>query len=973
MNTFKSNGVKAFLEELAEKIYRDHGKQLDCVTIVFPNRRAGLFFRKYLAENLEKPVWSPAIMSLEDFVQPLSAIQPLDKLSLVFKLFGLYKKIYPVKEAFDRFFYWGEMLLKDFDDIDKYLVNAKNLFVNLSRQKELDQVFDYLTEEQKKIILDFWHNFHEHPSKEKENFLRIWEILFELYNRFTTLLKKEKNGYMGMIYRDVVDKIRAKTLSSPYDQVIFAGFNALTKSEEEIIGWFLKEGHASVHWDIDDFYVGNKNQEAGLFFREYAKKNAFKESFSKPLPSHMTNSEEKHITVTGVSMAVGQAKILGQYLKEKFDRPEQYEKTVIILPEEHLLFPVLHSLPDEVERINVTMGFPLRNTSLYSLFEHLLEMQINLRKTKSGDVFFPHRQVLAILKHPYVRYFDPDLAGRNIRDIERNNKIFIGSETLQFDGLLYPLIFKTLQAGNEIFSYLLDVLMVINTGNEEDSRYQLEKEYAYQFFTQLNRLREITREQGIELALDSFLRLFRQMVQSLRLPFSGEPLRGLQIMGVLESRNLDFENVFILSMNEGAFPSSAGQHSFIPYNLRKAFDLPTYDHLDAIYAYLFYRLLQRAKNVHLFYNTESGINVGGEMSRFLQQLLLETDFKIQKYVLNNGVKLPVPKVITINKSNQIKGEMKKFMVDQPEFSRRLTPSAINTYLDCELKFYLRHVARVREPEKLEDEVDPRVFGNLLHHTMEFLYKHFITREKKNTITAADFDFLEKNLEEAINMAFKIQYQIPVNKSFTFEGRNILAKAMVKKFAKKILENDRLYAPFDVIGLEADEGEGYHIDHPVLIEGKEHMIGLKGVIDRIDRKEGVVRVIDYKTGRDDRRIEDISSLFDADHEKRNKAGMQTMFYSMLFTGSKPKDVSPVMPGIFNSKEMFADHFDPRLKIKESDSQNKYVPINDARPFLDGFRRELSTLLAEIFSTKHSFEQTQNEKNCQTCPYAGICHR
>lgn len=965
--------MKVFLQELAEKVYLDHGNDLEGVTIVFPNRRAGLFFRKYLAENLEKPVWSPAIMSLEDFVKPLSAIQPLDKLSLVFKLYSIYKKISPRKEEFDRFFYWGEMLLKDFDDIDKYLVNAKNLYVNLSRLKELDQVFDYLTVEQKKIIREFWHNFDDRPSEEKENFLRIWEILFDLYDQFTRQLKDESVGYMGMIYRDVVDKINENALKTNHNKVIFAGFNALTKSEEKIISWFLEEGKAEVYWDVDAYYVNDENQEAGMFFREYGKKSVFAKSFPYPLPDHFKQPENKNITITGVSMSVGQAKVLGQHLREAFNDPKQYENSVIILPEEHMLFPVLHSLPEDITKINVTMGFPLRNTPLYSLFEHLLEMQINLRQSSSGEVYFPYRQVLAILKHPYVRNFDLPLAERNIIDIEKNNKIFIELTTLEFDRVLYPLVFKTLEKGNEIFTYLLDILMVINSEQRESDGHALEREYIYQFFTQLKRLQEITREQRIALALNAFLRLFRQMVQSLRLPFSGEPLRGLQIMGVLESRNLDFENVFILSMNEGAFPAATNQHSFIPYNLRRAFELPTYDHLDAIYAYLFYRLLQKAKNVHLYYNTQSGINTGGEMSRFLQQLLFETDFKIKNYVLNNGVKLPVPEAITITKSDTVEKELRRFMTSQPEFSHRFTPSAVNTYLDCRLKFYLRHIARIREPEKLEDEVDPKVFGNLLHNTMEFLYKRFIETRHKTSVTTEDFDFLNTALEEAIVAAFRKQYQIPRHKKFSFEGRNILAKAMVRKFAGKILENDRQYAPFEIIGLEADEEEGYHTDLPVVIRGKQHFVGLKGVIDRIDNKEGVVRVIDYKTGRDDKRIEDIPSLFDRHHEKRNKAAMQTLFYSLLFTEARPGNNLPVMPGIFNSKEMFADEFDIRLKVKEPGSKNKYLSLNDARPVLAAFRQGLTGILEEIFDVENNFDQTEDLKVCVTCPYTGICHR
>ncbi len=963
--------IRPYLKELAEQIYADHEHMLDELTLVFPNRRAGLFFRQYLSENLDKPIWSPTIISFEDFVQQLSPIQPLDKLSLIFRLFGAYQKFNPVKEGFEQFYYWGEMLLKDFDELDKYLIDAKHLFVNISKQKALDEVFDFLTEEQRKIILQFWQRIHDHPSREKENFIKIWDILYDVYTHFTKALKADNLGYMGMIYRDVVNRIKQQQISLPFNNIVFAGFNALTGSEERIIEWVIKENKGKISWDIDNYYFKDKRQEAGLFFREYAEKPSFAKSFNQGYPTPILSNidnDAKNVTITAVPIGISQAKIVGQHLEEQVSGQAAFEKTVVVLPEENLLFPVLHALPKAIGKINVTMGFPLKNTSLYSLFEHLIELQINIKQTKD-TIFLPHRQVLAILKHPYIRQFDYKLTGKNILEIERFNKIFIHPDSLIQDQTLFPLIFKAIEKGGDIFDYLLAILMVLSA-DEDESDKQLEKEFNYQFFTQLNRLKEVSKEENINLDHESFLRLFRQLIQSLKIPFTGEPLKGLQIMGVLETRNLDFENVFILSMNEGAFPASPKQHSFIPYNLRKGYSLPTFEHQDAMYGYLFYRLLQRAKNINLYYSTEASQGSVGEMSRYLQQIKHESNWEIKHYVLNNEINLPTPKIIVVDKTAKVLKRLESYMISDDKIPNRLTPSAINTYLDCKLKFYLRHLAKVREPEKMEDEIDPKVFGNILHNTMERLYTVFIEEKNTRHITVADFDYLHLILPGVVEWAFKIQYQIPDNKSFSFEGRNVLARAMIMKFATRILKSDANYTPFEILGLEAEE---FKIDFSLNLDGNLKSIGLKGIIDRIDRKENVIRVIDYKTGKDDKRIENIESLFDPENPKRNKAAMQTIFYSLLYAKSNPDSSKALLPGIFNSKEMFDDSFDIRLKLKSSESKPNYIPMDDVRPNLDTFRQELAGILHEIFSREVKFTQTDNDKICRTCPYVGICHR
>jgi CRISPR/Cas system-associated exonuclease Cas4 (RecB family) len=423
-------------------------------------------------------------------------------------------------------------------------------------------------------------------------------------------------------------------------------------------------------------------------------------------------------------------------------------------------------------------------------------------------------------------------------------------------------------------------------------------------------------------------------------------------------------------MNEGAFPANPRQHSFIPYNIRKAYELPNYDHQDAIYAYLFYRIIQRAKNVHFYYNTESGLNQGGEMSRYLLQLGYESHFDIKKFVLNNPVDLPLPQPIVIEKNEDVLKMMDKFKVDSVSFSRRLTPSAINTYLDCKLKFYLRYVAGIKEPDKMEDEIDPRIFGNLLHNTMELLYKDLVEHKGSMEITADDLTDLNEKLNKVVEKAFKLQYDISEDKDFAFEGRNVLAKSMVIKFASKIIENDRKYAPFNIIGLEADED--YFLDLNINTSDKKSVIGLKGIIDRIDLKDSIVRVIDYKTGKDDKGFENIKQLFDADDAKRNKAAMQTILYCLLYASAGNNSEKVIMPGIFNSREMFDNDFDFRLGIK-TPRKSELAYINDIRSILVPFQTALSSLLEQMFSTDQPFDQTEDLKKCELCPYAQICHR
>ena len=962
--------IRPFLQELAEEIYPKYKDRLEQLTIVFPNRRAGLFFRKHLAKCIDKPIWSPSVVSIEDFIQQLSPYQKPDRLSLIFRLYKSYKKFNPGEENFDRFYYWGEMLLRDFDDLDKYLIPAKTLFRDLSSQKELDTAYDFLSDEQKEIILKFWHQFGEKDSSQKESFRKLWQTLFKVYDHFKEQLHLNNLAYEGMLHRAVVEQMGSGEFQHGHTDIVFAGFNALALTEEKIIGWFVENHQAEIYWDLDAYYMNDTRQEAGGFLRDYKKKTVFEQSFKANVPNNLL-STDKHVKITGVPLEVGQAKILGQRLEALSKEKENAfdpQKTVVVLAEEHLLFPVLHSLPTKVDKVNVTMGFPLRNTPLFSLFEYLIALQQGAKK-EENQTFFSYRQVLSILKHPNVYNLNSEVVGGTIRLIESENIIEIPAKELVEQENFYQTIFQPLEKPEQVFDYLLEILLLVEKSHSEEGKGQLEEEYIYHFYTQLNRLKEVIREEKISLTLGSFLRLFRQLISSMRLPFTGEPLNGLQVMGLLETRNLDFENVFILSLNEGAVPAGRKQHSFIPYNLRRAYGLPTFDQQDAIYAYIFYRLIQRASNVQMFYNTQNGIKSGGEISRFALQLLYESGLDIQRTTLASNVVNTQAEEITIRKSDEVLALMQKYLA---KGEKKLTPSALNTYLDCKLKFYFRYLVTLYAQEELEEDVDARVFGNLLHHTMEWLYEDFVKNKGSNSIEKEDFERIKKLLDPVIERAFKKQYGMAESeRRFRFLGRNVIARDIIRKFVLKILENDLAYAPFNIIGLEADEKDGFTMELPIKIGDGHNQVSLKGIIDRVDEKDGIVRVVDYKTGKDDRKFDTLGSLFDHSDKGRNKAAIQTLYYALLFSEAQPQQVLPIKPGLFNSKDMFADNFDITLKIKGEG--RSYDVVEDARPLLPDYKNHLIGLLEEIFDPNGSFDQTDDLDKCRNCDYKGICRR
>ncbi|MFY0686704.1 MAG: PD-(D/E)XK nuclease family protein [Cyclobacteriaceae bacterium] len=957
--------MKTFIEEIAEKLVAEHLHEFEELSIVFPNRRAGLFLKKALGKIIDKPVWMPKIYSFEDFVLSKSPMKKLDTIAAVFRLYDIYKQERPGAETFDKFFFWGEMIVRDFDEIDQYLVDAEKLFTSIKSQKELDEEFYFLSEEDKSIIQSFWMTFLPESTKAQEAFLETWKILKPVYDAFRKSLNDSSEGYGGLIYRNFLVDLESDKYN--FDgQLVFAGFNALTLAEEGIIKYLVRENGAKLFWDTDAYYMQDRQQEAGFFMRQYAQDGLLSRDFPKEYPEGIRKS--KFMLATGVSLEVGQAKAMSEHLANLQESGDyDPEKTVVVLPYEYMLFPVLHSLPKGIDQVNITMGMPIKDTPVFSLIESMLVLHQTRRDHLINGTSFYFKPLLQILEHPLIHPVESKSIENLVNETRRRNLIYLHEEDL---GLSHQLLQTLVSSPTSPLDYACEVLESLHSFWMGKNR-ELELEYIARFHEMVVSLREVMGEKSDSLSFDFLVKLIRRLARSLKIPFTGEPLAGLQVMGILETRNLDFDNVFILNMNEDAWPAPPRKGSFIPFNIRKAFGMPVHEHHDAIYAYLFYRLMQRAKNVWFYYNSVSEFNINGEISRLVQQMELESGLTINKRVLANPIELGTHQPIEIKKDQIVFEKLDRFTTEfKTQYMSRLTPSALDTYLQCKLRFYFRYVEEMYEAEDIQEELDAMVFGNILHDTMEILYKQFCNKNKTDVVQPADFFFLTSGVEGAINEAFIKHFQIKNIKKFKLEGRNVIAAEIIAKTARKILEFDQAYAPFRIIGLEASTREGFSLDMPIKWRDRKKVIGLKGKIDRIDIRQGVVRVIDYKTGKDKKEFTSVASFIDPEDVGRNKAAFQVFFYAYLVQTGLKEDYDRIEPGLFNSRDLFQKDFNWQLIQKEGREQ---TPINSFEQFTDQFEDVLSQLLTEIWNPEHTFTQTEDLKKCGYCSYKEICGR
>ncbi|EGK01844.1 PD-(D/E)XK nuclease family protein [Dysgonomonas gadei] len=960
-----------FLYNVAQAYYKSYGQDISRYTFVFPNRRAGIFFQHYLSQIAGRPIFSPEILTVTDLFEKLSPYKKADRIEMLFLLYDIYIRVSSSTETFDEFLYWGEMLLNDFDDVDKYLVDAQQLFRNIHDLKEIDAGFDYLTESQIEAIRRFWSNFLPiGENDKKKDFLEMWEVLFQLYTSLREQLHNKGMAYEGMIFRDVTERLANNIdYKLPFEKVIFVGLNGHSKSEETLLKYLHKRKIADFYWDYSSPLVRDPQNKASFFIDR--NKMLF--------PTQLTLEPEELsldlpvVEVIGIPSAVGQAKYVHTIIKSLMDEQQitsstQAMNTALVLPDENLLLPALYSIPGEIDKINVTMGYSLGNSSISGLMEHVFELQRNIRRSENYTGFY-YKPVLAILNHRYITNVASDEAKVLRTNIIQYNKTTVSSQDLQSHPL-FQLIFRPVFNWQDIPYYLQSILSTLNTTlsvnekNEEKDEdinarsIDIECEFIVEYYKTINKMDEALRNVLPEMSVDTYFKLLRKLIVGISVPFRGEPLSGLQIMGVLETRALDFDNLIILSMNEGIFPLKKAASSFIPYNLRKGFDLPTYEHQDSIFSYHFYRMINRAKRIYLLYDTRTEGLQTGEVSRYYNQIkhLYNDSFDIREKLAVYKVSSTESLAISIQKTPQIMEKMNVFLQGG---DKRLSASSINTYLNCPLQFYFSVVENMEEEDEIAETIEASTFGTIFHSIMEWLYEPF----KGKMITADLLHNISKNnklLTEMIERSFAENY-FKSEKVKRLTGQNYLTGEVLRKYIRQVLATDAKLTPFIYI----DSEERIKKDYP-LPSGK--VVSLKGIIDRVDEVSGHTRIIDYKTGKGVLRYKEMKDLFDKEMKDRPKAVMQVFMYSHLYMLDHPDKI--LEPGIYYLRNLFDTKFDPDVISKSGRGDGRITDFSEYRPEFTGY---FDACLEEIFDPQVPFGQTPTGEACKWCIFTNICKK
>lgn len=957
--------MQPFLQLVAHDLYTKIGNDLSRTVLVFPNKRANLFFNEYLAEESDQPIWSPAAMSISDLLQKLSVQKAGDPIRLVCELYKVFKEETESRETLDDFYFWGELLISDFDDVDKNMVDADKLFSNLQDLKNLMDDYEFLDEEQEEAIRQFFQNFSiERRTELKEKFISLWDKLGIIYHRYREKLAELGIAYEGMLYRNVIEQLDTDRLK--YDKYVFVGFNVLNKVEKEFFQKLQKAGKAMFYWDYDLFYTQRiSKHEAG----EFIKRNLI--DFPNELPESYFDifRKPKKIRYISASTENAQARFLPEWVKATQTHTTQIvseKENAIVLCNEALLLPVLHSIPQDVQNVNITMGFPLAQTPVYSFINAAMELQTNGYRPDTGR--FTYEAVSKILKHPYTRQLS-DHATRLERELTKTNRFYPLPSELKKDDFL-TILFTPQSNIRELCDYLLRLIKSISIlyrkeGEYDDIFNQLYRESIFQSHLKINRLYSLIESGELSVRTDTLKRLITKVLTASNIPFHGEPAIGLQIMGVLETRNLDFRNLIMLSLNEGQLPKAGGESSFIPYNLRKAFGMTTIEHKNAVYAYYFYRLIQRAENITLLYNTSSdGLN-RGEESRFMLQLLVEGPHEITREYLEAGQSPQNTLEIQIEKTPEILRRLyRAYDTAQPE-SVILSPSALNTYLDCRLRFYYRYVAGLKTPDEVSAEIDSALFGTIFHLSAQLAYTDLTANGKM--IQREDLERLlrdEIKLQGYVDQAFKQElFKVAPEEKPEYNGVQLINSKVIVSYLKQLLRNDLQYTPFEMVAMEKKVSEKITIQTAL----GPLTLRLGGTIDRMDAKEGTLRIVDYKTGGSPKIPANIEQLFTPSETRPNYI-FQTFLYAAIMSREQPLMVAPALLYIHRAA---SESYSPVIEMGEP--RKPKIPVNNFAFFEDEFRERLQALLEEIFDEKELFTQTEDIKKCAYCDFKAICKR
>ncbi|MFB9055531.1 PD-(D/E)XK nuclease family protein [Mariniflexile ostreae] len=906
--------MTTFIHDVLKDLQKD-GTNLSELTFVLPSKRAGLFLKHHIAQITQQTIFSPKVISIETFVEDLSGLKNISNTELLFEFYTIYLQ-HTKKEdtdTFESFSKWAQILLQDFNEIDRYLIPQKN-------------IFDYLSD-----IQDLKHwSLEINQTEFIKKYLSFWHSLNLYYSKFTAQLLDKGLGYQGLVYRKAAERTKNYVQENPETKHVFLGFNALNSAEELIIQTLLKNSLAKVYWDIDAVFINNPKHDAGLFTRQH-KKNwpYFKTNPFQWITSNY--SKEKNISIYGVPKNISQSKYIGTLLNDLKQKQGHLNNTAVILGDENLLIPVLNSLPSSVEALNVTMGFPLKSIPLASLFEHLFQIH-----KKASNTFY-HKDVVNLLSHQFIRPLfyldDTDYAAQMIETINDNNIIYVNTQRLKnmarpAQELLDLLFFNWDTSIDLVLKNCLTLIINIKNHLDEDKQaHVLSLEYLYRFNTLFNELDRLNSEYKHIKDVSTLHGVYKELLSSETLDFQGEPLQGLQVMGMLESRVLDFETLIISSVNEGILPSGKSNNSFIPFDVKIENKLPTYKEKDAVYTYHFYRLLQRAKTVYILYNTEIDVLTGGEKSRFITQLELEGIHNITHRIVTPKVPVITPSVNEVHKTTDVINRLKNIA------KKGFSPSSLTNYIRNPIDFYNQKILQIKEYDDAEETIAANTLGTVVHNTLEDFYKplsgRFLSIEILNT--------LKLQIEEKVSFHFKSEYK----EGDITKGKNLIIYEIAKRYVSNFLnlEMNDLKAgnKIKIIAIEIENKVPIDIpelDFPVYITGK---------IDRIDEYNGITRIIDYKTGKVEQAKVEITDweTITTDYDKYSKSFQVLCYaYMMQNTGSI---TLPVEAGIISFKNLSAGFI--KFGKKESAfSRNKQQWVTE--DILEHFTVELKNLILEI---------------------------
>ena len=960
-----SGYMETFLKQVAHDLYNKTEGNFTKVAIVFPNKRASLFFNEYLAQESDRPIWSPTYVSISELFRQSSDLSIADPIKLVCDLYKVFQKATGSKETLDDFYFWGEMLIADFDDADKNMADTHALFSNLKNLNELMDNYDFLEEGQKEALSQFFHNFSINQVTElKQRFISMWNVLGDIYAEYKALLESQSIAYEGMLYRQVIEQLDVEAL--PYNKYIFVGFNVLNKVEHTLFKKLNEAGKAMFYWDYDTFYLNKTPHEAGEFIRRNLR------DFPSELPASFFDNlnQPKEVTFIESPTENGQVRYLPQWIRENLTSQEK--ETAVVLCNEALLQPVLHALPDNVKHINITMGFPLSQTPAYSFVNALMELHTSGYNPNNGRYLFA--EVISVLKHPYTRQLSPE-AEKLEQTLTRDNRFYPLPSELKQDNVL-ELLFTPRRNNLDLCSMLSEALKEVaviyqqQAASHSDAFDQLYRESLFKTYTLVNRFHTLIESKELNVQAGTFQRLLTRVMSSSSIPFHGEPAIGMQVMGVLETRNLDFRHLIMLSVNEGQLPKAGGDSSFIPYNLRKAFGMTTIDHKIAVYAYYFYRLMQRAEKVTLVYNTATdGIN-RGELSRFMLQFLIEWGYPVLRKQLEAAQSPQDSTPIIIEKTPDVMERMKSVFDIRNNPKALISPSALNCYLDCPLKFYYKYVALLSAPDEVTADIDSAKFGSIFHYAAEHIYKDLtahgklISRENLETLLKD-----EVRLQTYVDNGFKeLFFNLPPNEQPEYNGIQLINSAVIVKYIQQLLRNDLRYAPFTFIGSEQRIFENIEI----CTSTGDIQSRIGGIIDRIDSKGESLRIVDYKTGGDADTPANVQSLFIPD-KKRSNYVFQTFLYASIVCKKlrEKNDSRLVAPALLYIHRAASEKYSPVIQMGEPRKPKE--PVDNFAQHEGDFRENLKTLLEDIFNPDISFTQTEIEDKCAYCDFRALCKK